>query len=74
MNQPLCLSIVHHVSTVQWGNGSNTTAINFPIAFTQFVKVQATCYAAEWAWVSDVRLNSFRLRADAAGFWLAIGI
>lgn len=59
---------------IQWGNGIRNQKTEFPISFNKFVKVQATCYAGEWAWVSDIGLNSFRLRADADGFWLAIGI
>ena len=58
----------------QWGNGARNQTTNYPITFTKFVKVQATCYSGEWAWVSNVELNSFQLRADSDGFWLAIGV
>ena len=64
-----------NIPTVQqWGNGIRNQKTKFPISFNKFVKVQATCYAGEWAWVTDIGLNSFRLMADADGFWLAIGI
>lgn len=59
---------------IQWGNGAKRQTTNYPITFTKFVKVQATCYGGEWAWVSNVLLNSFRLMADSDGFWLAIGV
>ncbi len=59
---------------IQWGNAARNQATNYPITFTQFAKVQATCYNGEWAWVSDVELKSFRLRGDSDGFWLAIGV
>ena len=59
---------------IQWGNGARNQTTNYPITFTKFVKVQATCYSGEWAWVSNVELNSFQLRADSDGFWLAIGV
>lgn len=59
---------------IQWGNGARNQTTNYPITFTKFVKVQATCYSGEWAWVSNVELNSFQLRGDSDGFWLAIGV
>ncbi|SHK01252.1 pyocin knob domain-containing protein [Megasphaera elsdenii] len=59
---------------IQWGNGARNQTTNYPITFTKFVKVQATCYGGEWAWVSNVELKSFRLMADSDGFWLAIGV
>ena len=58
----------------QWGDGVRNQKTKFPISFNKFAKVQATCYAVEWAWVSNIGLNSFELRADADGFWLAIGV
>lgn len=59
---------------IQWGNGARNQTTNYPITFTKFVKVQATCYGGEWAWVSNVELKSFQLRGDSDGFWLAIGV
>lgn len=58
----------------QWGNGARNQTTNYPITFTKFVKVQATCYGGDWAWVSNVELKSFQLRGDSDGFWLAIGV
>lgn len=58
----------------QWGNGAGNKTTNYPITFTKFVKVQATCYRGKWAWVSNVELKSFQFMADSDGFWLAIGV
>ena len=73
-NGYICLGSLFGGLIIQWGSGFRNQKTKFPISFNKFAKVQATCYAGEWAWVSNIGLNSFELRADADGFWLAIGI
>lgn len=59
---------------IQWGNANSNSLANFPIAFSSFARVICTCNDSEWVWATGLSKTGFTFKADAGGYWLAIGM